>query len=139
MPRPTRVCAEPHCHNLHTNPQPQCDEHLRHVRRDSRARNPEGRRSFATPEERAARRRELDAAGWRCRDCGEPTRQVDHVDGDRDNIAPGNLRARCQRCHSSKTATQDQHRDADGRFTGKGASGAGHRQQRPRRAGTSRT
>ena len=80
-----------------------------------------------TPEIHRTRKgpRPYDKALWRkkirpailnerpeCEDCKEqgrstPATDVDHMDGNPYNNDPGNLRALCHPCHSSKTARQD--------------------------------
>lgn len=46
-----------------------------------------------------------------CRHCSTPqvvvpATEVDHVDGDRKNMAKSNLQSLCHSCHSSKTARE---------------------------------
>ena len=46
------------------------------------------------------RRRILDERGWRCEECNRAGRlELHHVDGDRDNDIPANLKILCRPCH----------------------------------------
>ena len=46
------------------------------------------------------RRRLLNERGWRCAECGRAGRlELHHVNGDRDDDRPGNLRILCRPCH----------------------------------------
>lgn len=47
----------------------------------------------------------LQRDGHRCRQCGAPANQVDHV-GDRHDHRPENLQALCDWCHKRKTSLQ---------------------------------
>lgn len=53
---------------------------------------------------RYLRQRILVRDMYTCADCGRYGNQVDHVDGDSHNNDEVNLRCRCLRCHSRKTA-----------------------------------
>ncbi|HXF36352.1 MAG TPA: HNH endonuclease signature motif containing protein [Actinomycetota bacterium] len=68
-----------------------------------------GRRRAPLPRGWGRLRREaLERDGWRCRRCGGPAQEVDHVVpahlGGTDD--PSNLAAVCRRCHASKTAKE---------------------------------
>ena len=56
------------------------------------------------------RQQTLDAAGWRCRECGAYGNEVDHIIPLRKGgapRAPENLACLCARCHSIKTRTEN--------------------------------
>ena len=67
-----------------------------------------------TREYRRLRRRILDARGWRCAACGRAGRlELHHINFDRDDNRPDNLRILCRPCHCT----------ADGRRPGPDRSG----------------
>jgi 5-methylcytosine-specific restriction protein A len=47
----------------------------------------------------------LERDEYRCRACGKPATDVDHI-GDKDDHRPGNLQALCGWCHRRKTSEQ---------------------------------
>ena len=58
------------------------------------------RPQHATREYQRLRRAILDARGWRCEECGRAGRlELHHVNGDRDDDRPDNLRILCRPCH----------------------------------------
>ena len=57
-----------------------------------------------------ARRRVLDAANWRCAQCGQYGNEVDHIlplDRGGDPWASDNLQVLCRGCHTQKTASEN--------------------------------
>ena len=53
-----------------------------------------------TREYRALRLRILDERGWRCAECGRAGRlELHHINFDRDDNHPANLRVLCRPCH----------------------------------------
>lgn len=53
----------------------------------------------------AIRQRILRRDGYRCRLCGAPASDVDHIERG-DNHDPSNLRALCKPCHTRKSAEE---------------------------------
>ncbi len=69
--------------------------------------------SLRGPRWERVRRRVLDAAGWRCRECDKYGNEVDHVQALHLGGAAwdlDNLQVLCRRCHKAKTRRESQTR-----------------------------
>lgn len=110
MPRAARICAGENCVNLVRSKRycPECKKKLQgHHRRYDDHRPSAARRGYDA-EWRKIRDRHLQENPF-CIDCGQPATEVDHLvaladGGTHDKV---NLRSRCKRCHSRKTAKMD--------------------------------
>jgi 5-methylcytosine-specific restriction protein A len=114
---PLALCVEPGCSRL--VPHGRCEEHLTEYRAAAEARRPRGRSNDYNGRWRTFSKdylsRHLECESDRCLAIpwyARPTAtQVDHIDGLGPSGPRGfdesNLRALCQSCHSSKTASTD--------------------------------
>jgi 5-methylcytosine-specific restriction endonuclease McrA len=99
-------CATPGCPEL-VRGAARCPEHERALRAEFDSTRPSGSRRYP-PSWRVIRLAHLRREPL-CRFCAERgvvtgATEVDHVDGDRTNHAPPNLRSACKPCHSRRTA-----------------------------------
>lgn len=98
----SRVCAHPGCATITTTSY--CPDHT------PKAWGTSTRRSTLPPDWRRLRLRVLRRDRWRCRTCGQPATEVDHIvpstAGGSDAMT--NLQALCRRCHSTKTLAEAQ-------------------------------
>lgn len=96
MRRGLRPCSTPGCKNTTDARQAQCQQ----CRAVSDAVHVKP--FYATERWKHARRVQLLRQPWCCV-CGARADTVDHIDGNRDNVAPSNLRSMCARHHRART------------------------------------
>ena len=102
-------CATPGCPEL-VRGAARCPEHERALRAEIDSTRPSGSVRYPHAWSRPGGIREMHLRREPlCRFCVErgvvtAATEVDHVDGDRTNHAPANLRSACKPCHSRRTA-----------------------------------